>query len=50
MEDELTKRELLAFFLFAAMHARDGDGDERFAVLQADRLLAELKPRKVKKE
>lgn len=46
MEDEITKRDLVAAIIFAGMHANNGDGDERYAVVQADRLIAELEKNK----
>ena len=44
MEDEMSKRELVATLIFAAMHAAPNESraDEGYAVIQADRLLSEL--------
>lgn len=45
-ESDFTKREVVAMLIFAGMHANNGDGDERYAVIQADRLIAELEKKK----
>jgi mannose-1-phosphate guanylyltransferase len=50
MEDEITKRDLVAAIIFAGMHANSGDGDERYAVIQADRLIEELNKKGNKNE
>lgn len=50
MDDEMTKRELIATLIFAGMHANNGDGDEMYAVIQADRLIEELKQKGNKNE
>jgi hypothetical protein len=43
MNDDLTRRDLIAALVFAGMHAKTNDPDERFAVIQADRLIEALK-------
>lgn len=50
MENEITKRDLVAAIIFAGMHANNGDGDERYAVIQADRLIEELNKKGNKNE
>lgn len=50
MDDEITKRELIATLIFAGMHAFNGDGDERYALVQADRLIEELNKKGNKNE